>query len=342
MINEKRVLVLHTGGTIGSIETPDGKTPAKSGDFSDLVKNHPKFKDNDELPSFEIIELEPLISSTNATPKEWQRLSHAVFDNYYDYDGIVITHGTDTLSYSAAALAFSLQNVNKPIIVTGAQIPFFEKENDAENNLYRSLQLASLDIQGVFVFFYDRLMHATRSVKINADEYMGFDSPRSKLIGRYTDNKFVLDPEFKPKDISGDLKYHPYKDVAVSVIHLFPGITVDFLRNALSPLPQGLVVETYGIGNAPCYDEMVSLFREIIERGCATVFVSECLIGTAQPGPYVENTTYQKTGVICGYDMTTPATVTKLHHLLSLNINNTEIKKRMMQSIAEEILEKTP
>lgn len=334
---KKKILVLHTGGTIGSIETPDGKTPAKSGDFSNLIFEHRKFKDNPSLPAFDIIELEPLISSTRATPSDWKRLSEAIYEQYTKYDGFVISHGTDTLSYSSSALSFAFQNIDKPIIVTGAQKPFFEKENDAENNLYRSLELASLDISGVFVFFYDRLMYGSRAIKVNADSYQGFDSPRSKLVGRYIDDKFVYDAHFKNKKISCDFQYSPYKQTSVTALHLFPGIDSDFLKRALSPLPQGLVVETYGIGNAPANDDMVSFFREIISKGCVTVFVSECLIGTALPGPYLENMTYHKAGVVCGYDMTTPAAITKLHHLFAKELSTDEIRKQMTVNLAEEI-----
>jgi len=333
----KRILILHTGGTIGSIETQDGKTPAKTGDFSKLVRSLPLFSEGSALPIFEILELEPLIGSTNATPKDWQRLAQAVNDYYADYDGIVVTHGTDTLAYGAAALSFALQNVEKPIIVTGAQVPLFEENNDGANNLYRSLQLAASDLCGVFVFFHDRLMHGATVLKNNSVAYQGFDSPRAPLVGWYDAETFITPPDSTTTKATGPFTYSPYKDKRVDLIHLYPGISVDFLRRALTPLPHALVVETYGVGTAPSDPEMVNFFQSIIEQGCITVFVSECFVGTARPGPYVENTVYQKAGVICGYDMTTAAAITKLHHLLSKHEDRETIKSALLSSLAYEM-----
>lgn len=336
------VLLIYTGGTIGMVKnrTTGAHEPL---DFKHLVSHVP------ELSQLQVnintLQIEPPIDSSNMNPDLWAKLVHIIVDHYESYDGFVILHGTDTMAYTASALSYMLQNLGKPVVLTGSQLPIGVLRTDGKENLITSIEIAaSRDKIGlpyvpeVCIYFQGLLIRGNRSKKQSSEEFHAFTSPNYTPLARVGvhiswAHHHILFP--KRED---DL--HPYYNMSsdVVVLKLFPGITKNTVHSLLTiPGLRGVVLETYGAGNAMTYDWFIQELSDAINRGVVIVNVTQCLAGSVEMNIYETGNRLSKAGVISGGDMTFEATLVKLMFLLGQGYSQQEVCQLIPKSIAGEI-----
>jgi len=332
----ERIHILNTGGTIGMNRTDHGYAP-EPGFLGRQMAEMPELR-HPSMPKFEITELDELLDSANMMPSDWSRIASNVAERYDDYDGFVVIHGTDTMAYTASALAFLLEGLAKPVILTGSQIPLCEVRSDARTNLITSLLIASrFRIPEVCLFFGDRLFRGCRSVKISSDGFDAFDSPNYPPLGTVGVDIDVNWNRVRMGQKSA-LTLHEIGSHYVGALRLFPGISAELVRNALRAPLQGLVLESYGVGNAPERNtEFIHALEEATARGIVIVNCTQCLSGTVDLGGYATGSALARAGVISGYDMTAEAALTKLTFLFSLGLDPEEVKARMQENLRGEL-----
>ncbi len=342
MGGRKRVLISYTGGTIGMSETPDGYVPSP-GFLEAQMHRLPELADP-RMPEFDIHELSPLLDSANMTPRNWEQIARDIYGHYDRYDGFLVLHGTDTMAYTASALPFILQNTRKPIIVTGSQIPLCEIRSDARENLITGLLLAAeSDIPEICLFFGNRVLRGCRAVKVNADGFDAFDSPNYPPLGvAGIEITIYRDRLLRPTEGEAPRLHDQHLDrAAVGALRLFPGISARVLENMLMPPIQGLVLETYGVGNASDRDpEFLEVLKRAVGRGVVIVNCTQCLRGAVKMDDYATGSALARAGMISGHDMTTEAALAKLLFLLSSKISSQEVKLRMERSLCGELTER--
>lgn len=335
-----RILIIYTGGTIGMIEDPATKALVPF-NFNHLMENVPKVK----MLNFDIhnIQLRP-IDSSNMRPMYWQEIARYIADNYDNYDGFVVLHGTDTMAYTASALAFMLQGLTKPVIITGSQLPIGEVRTDGEENLITALQIAAANaddgrpmVQEVAILFENHLWRGCRSTKRSADHFNAFRSnnyPELAHIGlgiTFFQDALDRNPEKK-------LKAYYELDTAVMCINLFPGITETTLRHLLAtPGIKGIVLRTFGAGNAPTDQWFINAIRDAIKRGIIILNVTQCVNGSVNPDRYATGDLLAATGVIPGGDITFEAAITKMMHLFGQKLSTKDVADRLNQSLVGEV-----
>lgn len=336
-----RILIVYTGGTIGMIE--DSLTKAlRPFDFSHLMENVPKVK----MLNYDIdnIQFNPPIDSSDMNPGHWQDIARSIAGNYDDYDGFVVLHGTDTMAYTASALSFMLGGLDKPVIITGSQLPIGEVRTDGEENLITALQIAAARdddgrpmVREVAILFEDYLWRGNRSTKRSADNFNAFRSnnyPELAKVGLSI--HFDRDALLRP--CSSGLRPRYELDTSVLVIDLFPGLSESNLRYLLStPGIRGIVLRTYGAGNGPTAGWFVNLIRETVERGVIILNVTQCVNGGVHTNRYVAGDLLAGTGVISGHDITFEAAITKMMFLFGLGIDNSEVERLLGESLAGEV-----
>lgn len=340
--NESSILMIYTGGTIGMNHEEEGGS-LKPFDFEQIIEKMP------ELKRFEfnltVLSLEPLIDSSDITPYHWIEMARLIEDYYQEFDSFVILHGTDTMAYSASALSFMLENLQKPVILTGAQLPIGATRTDARENLISALEMAAardekgeMLIREVCICFDNKLLRGNRSKKVQNFNFTAFKSynyPALAEAGIYIEYQRALFLRNETKDCLRAVKE---MDENVVVIKIFPGISKRFMEGILnSSYLKGVVLETYGSGNAPTISWMTDLLKNAIDRGVVVVNVSQCTGGYVLQGRYATGAHLDQIGVIgCG-DMTTEAAVTKMMYLLAKGMNSQEVKKKMNLSLRGEI-----
>jgi len=332
----ERIHILNTGGTIGMRRNENGYVP-EPGFLGRQMAEMPELR-HPTMPEFDIHELDELLDSANMMPADWTRIARNVAERYDDYDGFVVIHGTDTMAYTASALSFLLEGLAKPVILTGSQIPLCEVRSDARTNLITSLLIASrFRIPEVGLFFGDRLFRGNRSVKVSADGFDAFDSPNYPPLGTVGVD---IDVNWNRVRMTQgtSLTLHEIGSPYVGALRLFPGISAELVRNALQPPLQGLVLEAYGVGNAPERNaEFVRALEEAALRGVVIVNCTQCLSGTVDLGGYATGSALARVGVISGFDMTAEAALTKLAFLFSLGLEPSEVKVRMQENLRGEL-----
>jgi len=332
---KKRIYIAYTGGTIGMKASENGYIPV-TGHLTDSIMAIPDFH-RVEMPEFTIHEYSPLIDSSNMTPSDWQRIADDIQKNYEEYDGFIVLHGTDTMAYTSSALSFMFENLSKPVIVTGSQIPFSQLRSDGQVNLLNSLYIAAnYPISEVGLYFNNQLFRGNRSIKAYADGFNAFDSPNmAPLLEAGINISLIAGKVSIPSGES--LTLTNITPQPIGVVHLYPGISTDVIANIIRQPVKALIIRSYGVGNAPQDDALLSCLKAAKEQNIIVVNCSQCIKGTVNMDGYATGNALSQCGVIGGVDMTLEATLTKLHYLLSQDLSTDEIRLRLQENLRGEL-----
>ena len=342
MNRTNKVLLIYTGGTIGM--GCDPRTGALEPlDFNHLAKNVPEFEQIQ--PDIDTFQFVPAIDSSDITPARWGEIVKLITERYYNYDGFVILHGTDTMAYTASALSFMFENLTKPIILTGSQLPIGQLRTDGKENLMTSIELAAAYhsdgrpmVPEVCVYFNGHLLRGNRSTKQNAEEFNAFDSFNYPHLCEAGVNFTFKEHNIMQPDYKRPMVPHTKLDSNVTVFSLFPGVEERIARHILeAPGLRGIVMRTYGSGNAPQSSWLTRLLKEASENGAVVVNVSQCISGKVEMNRYGTGYQLKDSGIVSGYDSTVEAAVTKLMYLQAQFNDPNLIRKHMNRSIAGEI-----
>ncbi|MDE7437504.1 MAG: asparaginase [Muribaculaceae bacterium] len=336
-----RILIIYTGGTIGMIENLDNGS-LEPFNFDHLMDNVPKVKMLDY--DIENFQFETPLDSSTMTPRDWVQIVKVIEDNYDNYDGFVVLHGTDTMAYTASALSFMLENLKKPVVITGSQLPIGEVRTDGEENLITALQVAaamnedgSPVVQEVAILFENYLWRGNRSTKRSSDNFNAFKSPNYPYLAKIgLGISYKKDEMFRPEN--KDLQVRYGMDTNVMYLDLFPGISEDVVRHQLAtPGLKGVVLKTFGAGNGPTSGWFLEAIKEAVDRGVVIVNVSQCANGMVNPTRYVSGNALYQAGVISGHDLTSEAAITKLMFLFGQGMTPEEVKREIERPLAGEM-----
>jgi len=335
--------VLYTGGTIGMRRTAEGFAPSP-GYLAEQMAALTEFK-NLSLPDYAILEFDPLLDSSNTTPADWLKIARRVEAEYPEYTGFVIIHGTDTMAYTASALAFLLEGLSKPVVLTGSQIPLCEVRSDGVENLITALLIAgSYPVPEVCLYFGGKLLRGCRATKVSASGLNAFDSPNYPPLGiagidLVLNWNAILPLPAKPAPLVVENLVSPL----VGVLKLFPGINAGMAASFLCPPLRGLVLEAYGVGSAPDHDDaLIEAFAGAVAQGLVIVDVTQCHQGVVNLSSYSTSAPLVHAGVLGGLDLTTEAALTKLFYLFGRGFNTEQVKAQVQVDLRGELTPTRP
>lgn len=337
----KSVLIIYTGGTIGMVNDPDTGALCPF-DFEQIAKAVPEIKEfGFSIDSYTLPEI---IDSSDLKPTLWAELCSIILDNYEKYNGFVILHGTDTMAYSASALSFMLNNLTKPVVFTGSQLPIGTIRTDGRENLIAALEIAAATIEDkavvpeVCILFGAKLYRGNRTTKTDAesfDAFQSFNYPPLAEIGIHIHYNYGA-IDYSPR--TGSVSGFTQMDTNIAILQLFPGIRTELIDSVIhTPGLRGLILETYGSGNAPTDALFLKQIKEATEKGIFIYNVTQCQGGTVEMGRYETSRKLLNYGVSSGYDITMEAAICKMMHLLAKYKDSNEIKKYLNSSIKGEI-----
>ena len=342
MTNKPNILIVYTGGTIGMVK--DYKTKVlKVFDFSQIVDKIPELKQLD--CHINSLSFEELIDSSNMNTHYYVQITEIIEANYEKYDGFVILTGSDTMSYISSAISFMFENLQKPIIFTGSQLPIGDLRTDAKENLITTIEIAAARKNGkpviseVCLYFEYKLYRANRTTKINAEQFEAFTSmnypPLAESGVHLNFNEHLLHSQ---KNTSEKLIIRKKLDTNIVILKLFPGITKNVVESILNIKDlKGIVLETYGAGNAPTQEWFINLLKESIQNGILIVNITQCVGGSVLLGHYETSVALKEIGVVNGKDITTESAIAKLMYLLGQNLETKSFKVFFERSLRGEI-----
>ena len=332
----KKVLIIYTGGTIGMMKTDKGYAPAR-GFLNEAISSIGDMK-SPSAPEWDLYEMSPLLDSSDITVKEWNKIAQVIYDNYEKYDGFVVLHGTDTMAYTASALSFILDGLDKPVVLTGSQIPLSEIRSDGKDNLVTSLLIAADGVvPEVCLYFSGKLLRGNRAVKMSADQLVAFDSPNYPHLA---DAGITVRYNYSAirKRSYGVLRMQRLSEIPIGVLKVFPGIQFGLFESIMTDKLSGIVLETFGAGNIPSDSgALIPIIKRAFESGTVITVCSQCPSGTVTLGAYETSSELKAAGAVSGSDMTTEAAVAKLYYLFSLGISKDEIKEKMEKDLRGEM-----
>ncbi len=340
--NKSSILIIYTGGTIGMKADPADQT-LKPFDFSQILEEVP------ELSKFacriDSYTFAPLIDSSDVEPAMWQRLACVIRDRYADYDGFLVLHGTDTMSYSASALSFMLDGLDKPVIFTGSQLPIGVPRTDGKENLISAVEIASAKtpdgkamVPEVCIFFGAKLMRGNRTTKVSAEQFDAFGSPNLPPLAEAGISIRYNLPLIRRPSPGVPFSIDTRLDTRVSILKIHPGITPQVVKNILlGEETRAVIIETYGSGNAPTKPWFLDIVRQARSMGKVLVNVTQCPSGCVNMNLYATGKPLLEAGTVSGYDSTTESALAKLFHLLGGCPDNERVKALFDKDLKGEI-----
>lgn len=337
-----RILLIYTGGTIGMIANPETGA-LEAIDFTYIEEHLPEIKRFDY--SIESYSFDPVIDSSDMGPKHWIRIVDVIQKNYDSYDGFVVLHGTDTMAYTASALSFMLENLTKPVLLTGSQLPIGMIRTDGKENLLTSIEIAATRrsdgtpaVQEVCIYFNNLLLRGNRCTKSSVDHFDAFTSPNYPKLAHVGIQIHFDKTALRCCKSPDKLKVHKDLDTNIEVVTIFPGVPDSVLTSAFdTPGLRAVVMQTFGSGNAPLSETFLSTIRSAVQKGIIVLNVTQCQVGTVVMKRYSTGIKLEDAGVISGHDLTLEAAITKLMYLLGTKLSNQEICKYLEMDIRGEL-----
>ena len=329
MIEKKKILLLTTGGTIASVPGGEGLEPMRSGVME---------RELEQLRTYYDITVQDVmcLDSSNISPEEWQQIARVVFEQRLSYDGVVVSHGTDTMAYTASAVTFMLQNIDRPVVFTGSQLPLADMLSDGPDNLRTAFAMAAAGEPGVFLAFDRKVMLGCRAVKVRASGFSAFESVNARYAGRVSNLGLVLDREVLPK-AKGEPKLLTGMSKNVFLLKLTPGLNPAIFDMLAAMGYRGIVVEAFGLGGINVLNKGLRAIHRAVEDGISVVVTTQCLYDSSDLRVYQVGNKLLELGVIQGRDMTSEAAMTKLMWAIGQGMEQREIAELFAENLAGEI-----
>lgn len=329
MSEKKKILLLTTGGTIASLQGGEGLEPHRSGVME---------RELTLLRSYYDIEIQDLmcLDSSNIRPEEWQMIAQTIFQKRVGFDGIVVSHGTDTMAYTASAVTFMLPNIDLPVVFTGSQLPLADVLSDGPDNLRAAFAMAASGCHGVFLAFDRKIMLGCRAVKVRASGFSAFESINARYAATVSNLGLVVDSQRLPQ-CQGEPELRPEISQNVFLLKLTPGLNPAIFDMLAAMGYKGIVIEAFGLGGVNVLHKGLRGIRRAIEDGISVVVTTQCLYDSSDLGVYQVGNKLLELGVIQGRDMTSEAAMTKLMWAIGQGMNQQQIGELFKKSLAGEI-----